>query len=56
MAEIKTICRKNTNHSLAVLLHQLNRVLRGWTAYFKCGCSNATSSYLRSYLWKEIVR
>jgi hypothetical protein len=33
-----------------------HRMLRGWTAYFKYGCSNATFSYLRSYLWKEIVR
>jgi RNA-directed DNA polymerase len=56
MAKIKTICRKNTNHPLAVLLHQLNRMLRGWTAYFKYGCSNATFSYLRAYLWEEIVR
>jgi RNA-directed DNA polymerase len=56
MTKIKTVCRKNTNQPLAVLLHQLNRMLRGWTAYFKYGCSNATFSYLRSYLWKEIVR
>ena len=56
MAKIKAACRQNTNHPLAVLLHQLNRMLRGWTAYFKYGCSHATFSYLRSYLWKEIVR
>lgn len=56
MAKVKTICRKNTNQPLAVLLHQLNRMLRGWTTYFKYGCSNATFSYLRSYLWQEIVR
>jgi RNA-directed DNA polymerase len=56
MAKVKTICRQNTNLPLEVLLRQLNRMLRGWTAYFKYGCSNATFSYLRSYLWKEIVR
>jgi RNA-directed DNA polymerase len=56
MAKVKTICRQNTNLPLEVLLHQLNRMLRGWTAYFKYGCSNATFSYLRAYLWKEIVR
>jgi RNA-directed DNA polymerase len=50
------VCRQSTNHPLAVLLHQLNRMLRGWTAYFKYGCSHATFSYLRSYLWAEIVR
>ena len=56
MTKIKLACRKNTNQPLGLLLHQLNRMLRGWTAYFKYGCSNATFSYLRSYLWKEIVR
>jgi RNA-directed DNA polymerase len=56
MTKIKAVCRKNTNQPLGLLLHQLNRMLRGWTTYFKYGCSNATFSYLRSYLWKEIVR
>ena len=56
MAKVKTICRQNTNQPLEVLLIHLNRMLRGWTAYFKYGCSHATFSYLRSYLWKEIVR
>jgi RNA-directed DNA polymerase len=56
MAKVKTLCRRNTNQPLAVLLHQLNQMLRGWTAYFKYGCSNATFSYLRSYLWREVIR
>jgi RNA-directed DNA polymerase len=56
MAKVKTICRQNTNLPLEALLQRLNRMLRGWTAYFKYGCSHATFSYLRSYLWKEIVR
>jgi len=56
MAKVKTICRQTTNLPLEDLLHQLNRMLRGWTTYFKYGCSNATFSYLRSYLWKQVVR
>ena len=56
MAKVKTICRQTTNLPLDDLLHQLNRMLRGWTAYFKYGCSNATFSYLRSYLWEQVVR
>ena len=56
MAKAATICRRGTNLALEDLLHQLNRMLRGWTAYFKYGCSNATFSYLRSYLWKQIIR
>lgn len=55
-AKIKAWCRKGTNLPLKVLLMHLNRMLRGWTAYFKFGCSNATFSYLRAYLWQEIVR
>ena len=54
--KVKTICRQSTNQPLEDLLHRLNRMLRGWTAYFKYGCSNATFSYLRSYLWKQVVR
>ncbi len=56
MAKVKTICRVNTNLPLEALLHPLNRMLRGWTTYFKYGCSHATFSYLRSYLWKQVVR
>lgn len=56
MAKVKTACRRSTNLPLEDLLRQLNRMLRGWTAYFKYGCSNATFSYLRACLWKEIVR
>jgi RNA-directed DNA polymerase len=56
MAKVKTICRRSTNLPLVDLLRQLNVMLRGWTAYFKYGCSNATFSYLRSYLWKQVVR
>jgi RNA-directed DNA polymerase len=56
MVKVKTLCRQNTNLPLDVLLHRLNRMLRGWTAYFKYGCSHATFSYLRSYLWKQVIR
>ncbi|MGI5149304.1 group II intron reverse transcriptase/maturase [Plantactinospora sp. CA-294935] len=56
MAKVQTICRVNTNLTLDALLHPLNRMLRGWAGYFKYGCSNATFSYLRSYLWKQVVR
>jgi RNA-directed DNA polymerase len=56
MAKVRTICRVNTNLPLDALLHPLNWMLRGWTTYFKYGCSHATFSYLRSYLWKQVVR
>jgi RNA-directed DNA polymerase len=56
MAKVKTRCRQNLNQPLEVLLQQLNAMLRGWTNHFKHGCSNATFSYLRAFLWKRLVR
>jgi len=56
MAKVKAFCRQSTNLPLSVLLIHLSRMLRGWTAYFEYGCSNATFSYLRSYLWKQVIR
>lgn len=50
MAKVKTVCRQSTNLPLDALLYQLNRMLRGWIAYFKHGCSSAAFGYLRSYL------
>ena len=56
MAKVKTCAgRTRTCRSMSCCIH-LNRMLRGWTAYFKYGCSNATFSYLRSYLWKQVIR
>ncbi|MGW7052494.1 group II intron maturase-specific domain-containing protein [Streptomyces sp. NPDC054887] len=37
--ETKALCRMNVSVPLAVLLHKLNQVLRGWTAYFRPGGS-----------------
>ena len=36
-ARVKTICWQDMNLPLDALLHQLNPVLRGWTAYFRYG-------------------
>jgi len=54
MAKVKTVCWQNSNLPLETLLHQLNRLLRGWTAYFKYGSSSATFNYLRAYTWKQV--
>ena len=56
MAKVKAACWQNTNLPLEVLLHQLNSMLRGWTAHFKYGCSSATFGYLRHYLWHQVIR
>jgi RNA-directed DNA polymerase len=44
MDKVKTIRRQSMNAPLADLLRRVNRMLRGWTAYFKYGCSDATFS------------
>jgi RNA-directed DNA polymerase len=54
-AKLRALSRKDRDQPLAVLLHQLNRVLRGWTSYFKHGVSKATFSYLRAYVWRRVV-
>ncbi|MFC0532027.1 group II intron reverse transcriptase/maturase [Phytohabitans kaempferiae] len=54
-AKVRAICSQNTNQPLEELLLQLNQMLRGWTAYFRWGCSSATFRYLRAYLWKRVI-
>jgi RNA-directed DNA polymerase len=53
--KIKALCRSDTNLPLAALLHQLNRVLRGWTTYFRPGVSFRTFQYLRGYTWQRVM-
>ena len=55
VGKVKTICRQDPNLELAVLLHQLNRALRGWTAYFRPGVSFATFGYLRAFIWRQVI-
>lgn len=50
-----TADRGATDHSLSILLHRLNPVLRGWTAYFRHGVSKATFNYLRAFVWRRVV-
>lgn len=56
MVKVKTQCRQNTNLPFDALAHQLNRMPRGWTSYFKHGCSSATFGYLRASLWTQVIR
>ncbi len=55
MAKVKAICRQDVNLPLETLLHQLNPVLRGWTAHFRPGVSSATFDYLRAYTWQQVI-
>ncbi|UKD51064.1 group II intron reverse transcriptase/maturase [Amycolatopsis sp. FU40] len=54
--KVKTACLQNVNDSLADLLRRLNPMLRGWTAYFRPGVSQATFQHLRSYVWHRVMR
>lgn len=53
--KVRALCRQDVNLPLAVLLHQLNRMLRGWTAYFRFGVSHATFQYLRAFTWRQVT-
>jgi RNA-directed DNA polymerase len=52
---VRTLTSQGTNQTLAVLLHSLNPVLRGWTSYFRPGVSSRTFDYLRSYVWRRVI-
>jgi RNA-directed DNA polymerase len=54
-AKVRALTRQNRNQPLAILLHQLNQVLRGWTSYFRHGVSKATFGYLRAFVWRRVV-
>ena len=54
MAKIKALCWQDTNLPLEALLHRLNSMLRGWTTYFRNGCSSTTFAYVRAYLWRRV--
>jgi RNA-directed DNA polymerase len=56
MTKVETVCLQNVNDSLADLLRRLNPMLRGWTAYFRPGVSQATFQYLRCYAWHRGMR
>jgi RNA-directed DNA polymerase len=53
-AKTKTICRTNVSQPLGVLLHRLNQVLRGWTAYFRPGVSARAFQHLRMIVWRQV--
>jgi len=56
MGKVKTQCRKTgTDLPFDTLLINLNRMLRGWCAYFRPGVSSATFQYLSSYVWARVI-
>jgi RNA-directed DNA polymerase len=53
-AKTKAICRTNVSQPLAVLLHRLNQVLRGWTTYFRPGVPARAFQHLRMIVWRQV--
>ena len=56
VARVRALTSRTAHPSLAVLLRQLNPVLRGWCTYFRYGVSKATFGYLNQYTWHRVVR
>ena len=53
-AKVRSVTRRSTNQSLAILLHRLNPVLRGWTAYHRHGVAAKTFAYLSAFTWRRV--
>jgi RNA-directed DNA polymerase len=54
-AKVRTAAQGATDQSLAILIHRLNPMVRGWTNYFRHGVSKDTFSYLRAFLWRRVI-
>ena len=53
--KVRVLTRRGSHTTLTVLLHRLNRVLRGWCNYFKHGVSAATFGYLDAQVWRRVT-
>lgn len=53
--KVRTLTQGSTHQPLAVLLHRLNSVLRGWTTYHRHGSAKATFNYLRAFVWRRVM-
>ena len=56
VGRVRALTSRASHPTLAVLLRQLNPVLRGWCAYIRYGVSKATFGYLDQYTWHRVVR
>lgn len=55
-ATVRAMTKTAYDHTLAILLHRLNAVLRGWANYFCHGVSKATFDYVGQFAWNRVVR
>jgi RNA-directed DNA polymerase len=54
--KVRAVTGQTTNQPLAVVLHRLNWVLRGWANYFRHGASAKTFAYLDAFSWRRVMR
>jgi RNA-directed DNA polymerase len=55
-AKIRSMTQQDNDQTLAVMLHRLAPVVRGWVNYFRHGVSKATFDYLRTFTWRRVIR
>ncbi len=55
MDKVRRATRRTRHRTLAELLRQVNRILRGWCSYFSHGVSSRTFNYLDHFAWWRIV-
>ena len=55
MDEVRMLTRRERHRTLALLLHRVNLVLRGWCVYFRHGVSSRTFNYLDHFAFWRIV-
>ena len=53
--KVRRATRRHRHRTLAQLLRQVNRILRGWCNYFRHGVSSRTFNYLDHFAWWRIV-
>lgn len=53
-AKVREATRRSTNQSLAIVLHRINTVLRGWTNYHRNGASAKTFAFLSAFTWRRV--
>jgi RNA-directed DNA polymerase len=53
--KIRTLTARNMHDDLAALLVSLNRVLRGWSNYFRLGSSKKTLTYVDHYAFTRVM-
>jgi RNA-directed DNA polymerase len=55
MDRVRRATRRKRHRTLAGLLRQLNRILRGWCSYFSHGVSSRTFNYIDHFAWWRVV-